>query len=163
MTATADAAKLGDELVPGEEIGVSGWVTIDQPLIDLFSRATLDADPMHVDPVWAKEKGPFGQTVSFGFLTMSLLTHLMHDAARSGWSVEPDVHGYYLNYGFDRMRLIAPVPVGSRVRGRFRTLSRILDEKQRHIVKFGVEIEIDGHDRLALAGEWLSVWVPPGG
>ncbi|HVK79240.1 MAG TPA: MaoC/PaaZ C-terminal domain-containing protein [Verrucomicrobiae bacterium] len=162
MAETAFAAKPGDELTPGEDIGVSKWVTIDQDLIDLFSRATLDTDPMHVDPNWAKDKGPFGHTVSFGFLTMSLLTHLMHDAAQSGFSTDPDVHGYYLNYGFNRMRLIAPVPVGSRVRGKFRTISRELDEKQRHIVKFGVEIEIEGHDRLALAGEWLSVWVPPG-
>ena len=156
-----EAAKPIDELVPGEDVGVSNWVTVDQDLIDLFSRATLDADPMHVDPVWAREKGPFGHTVAFGFLTMGLLTHLMHDAAKSTWSTDPETHGYYLNYGFDRMRLIAPVPVGSRIRGRFHTLSRVLDEKQRYIVKFRAEVEIEGHDRLALAAEWLSVWVPP--
>jgi acyl dehydratase len=61
------------------------------------------------------------------------------------------------------MRLIAPVPVGSRIRGRFHTISREQDEKQRHIVKIRVEVEIEGQDRLALAGEWLSVWVPPSG
>ncbi len=163
MTETAEAAKPIDELIPGEDLGTSNWLTVDQALIDQFSRATLDADPMHVDPVWAKETGPFGHTVSFGFLTMSLLTHLMHDATRTSSSTEPDVHGYYLNYGFDRMRLIAPVPVGSRIRGRFHTISREQDEKQRHIVKIRVEVEIEGQDRLALAGEWLSVWVPPSG
>src|ERR1700744_5275355 len=86
---------------PGQDVGTSAWVTIDQDLISSFGAATLDADPMHVDPEWAKEKGPFGHTIAFGFLTMSLLTHLLHDAASSGWSVDPASQGYYLNYGFD--------------------------------------------------------------
>jgi len=161
MAEGSNAAKPIDELLPGEAIGVSNWLTVDQRLIDLFSQATLDEDPMHVDPVWAVEKGPFGHTVSFGFLTMSLMSHLMHDAAQAGFSDDPENHGYYLNYGFDRLRLISPVPVNSRIRGRFRTISRTLDEKQRQVVKFGVEIEIEGTDRLALVAEWLTIWVPP--
>jgi acyl dehydratase len=163
MAEGSNAAKPIDELVPGEDIGVSNWLTVDQRLIDLFSKATLDEDPMHVDPVWAVEKGPFGHTVSFGFLTMSLLSHLLHDAAQAAFSDDPENHGYYLNYGFDRLRLISPVPVNSRIRGRFHTLSRTLDEKQRYVVKFRAEIEIEGHERLALAAEWLTVWVPPTG
>jgi acyl dehydratase len=116
---------------------------------------------MHVDPAWAATEGPFGHTVAFGFLTMSLLTSLLHDASRTTWSVHPGDEGYYLNYGFDRMRLVAPVPVNARVRGRFTTLDRIIDEKGRHQVTIGVEIEIEGQDRPALAGEWLTIWVPP--
>jgi acyl dehydratase len=154
-------AGAAEGFVAGKEIGVSSWLTIDQSLISKFGDATLDADPMHVDPQWAQTKGPFGHTVAFGFLTMSLLTNLLHDASRTTWSVEPGDEGYYLNYGFDRMRLIAPVPVGSRIRGHFKTLDRTVDEKGRHLVKIGVEIEIEGHDRPALVGEWLTIWVPP--
>jgi acyl dehydratase len=154
-------AKTAYDFVPGQDIGVSGWVTIDQALLDKFSEATLDPDPMHVDPTWAATKGPFGHTVSFGFLTMSLLTHLMHDAVQTGWAVEPGTQGYYLNYGFDRLRLITPVPVGSRIRGKFRTLSRLIDEKARHVVKVAAEVEIEGVAKPALAAEWLTIWVPP--
>lgn len=146
---------------PGEPVGDSAWLTIDQALISKFGEATLDADPMHVDPEWARTKGPYGHTIAFGFLTMSLLTHMMHDASSSGWAVDPDSQGYYLNYGFDRMRLISPVPVGARIRGHFKTLDRIIDDKGRHQVKFAVEIEIEGQDRPALVGEWLTIWVPP--
>jgi acyl dehydratase len=140
---------------------VSSWLTVDQALISKFAEATLDADPMHVDPVWAATKGPFGKTVAFGFLIMSLLTYLMHDATRTSWATEPDTEGYYLNYGFDRMRLVTPVPVDSRIRARFETLERAIDEKGRWVVKFGVEVEIEGQERPALVGEWLTIWVPP--
>jgi len=155
-------ASAAEGFVPGQDIGVSAWLTIDQDLISKFGEATLDADPMHVDPKWAQEKGPFGHTVAFGFLTMSLLTNLLHDASKTTWSIEPGHEGYYLNYGFDRMRLISPVPVGSRIRGHFKTIDRTVDEKDRHLVKIWVEIEIEGHDRPALIAEWLTIWVPPG-
>jgi acyl dehydratase len=159
--AEGSAPAAAEGFIPGQDIGVSAWLTINQDLISKFGEATLDADPMHVDPRWAKEKGPFGHTVAFGFLTMSLLTNLLHDASSTTWSVEPGEEGYYLNYGFDRMRLIAPVPVGSRIRGRFKTLDRRVDAKDRHLVKIGVEIEIEGQERPALVGEWLTIWVPP--
>jgi acyl dehydratase len=146
---------------PGGAPCVSSWLTVDQTLISRFAEATLDPDPMHVDPEWAATKGPYGKTLAFGFLTMSLLTYLMHDATRSSWSIEPDEEGYYLNYGFDRMRLVAPVPVDSRIRGRFVTLDSTIDDKGRNRIRFGVEIEIEGHDRPALVGEWLSIWIPP--
>jgi acyl dehydratase len=162
MAERSAPAAAAEGFVPGQDIGVSSWLTIDQALISKFGDATLDADPMHVDPTWAKDKGPFGHTVAFGFLTMSLLTNLLHDASQTTWSVEPSDEGYYLNYGFDRMRLIAPVPVGARIRGHFKTIDRSVDEKDRHLVKIWVEIEIEGHDRPALVAEWLTIWVPPG-
>lgn len=162
MAESSAPAGAAEGFVPGEDIGVSSWLTIDQVLISKFGEATLDADPMHVDPQWAASKGPFGHTVAFGFLTMSLLTNLLHDASHTTWAINPGAEGYYLNYGFDRMRLIAPVPVGARIRGHFKTLDRTVDEKDRHLVKIGVEIEIESQDRPALVGEWLTIWVPPG-
>ncbi|GIK49481.1 MAG: nodulation protein NodN [Alphaproteobacteria bacterium] len=150
------------ELKPGSEIGVSHWVEITQRMIDGFGEVTLDADPMHIDPEWARTKGPFGHTVAFGFLTMSLLTNLLHDAMRTDSAREPAEHGYYLNYGFDRLRLVAPVPVNARVRGRFVLLARERDEKNRFVSRVHVTIEVEGSDRPALIAEWLTMWVPPG-
>jgi acyl dehydratase len=145
---------------PGQELGTSEWLTVTQEMIDRFGQATLDEDPMHVDPKWAA-KGPFGHTIAFGFLTMSLLTCLVHKVLGTDSSRYDPALGYYLNYGFDRVRLVAPVPVNSRIRGTFKVLEVRPDAQGRSIVKYGVEVHVEGSDRIALAAEWLSCWVPP--
>lgn len=145
----------------GAEIGVSDWVTVTQDMIDRFGEATLDPDPMHIDPVWARENGPFGKTIAFGFLTVSLLTRLFHAASDTDSAREPAKEGYYLNYGFDRLRLVSRVPVGARVRGRFGVASRDKDAKGRWRMAMDCTIEIEGDERPALVARWLSVWVPP--
>jgi len=118
---------------------------------------------MHVNPEWAEKEGPLGEAVAFGFLTMSLLTRLMvHDIFGVDSSRHDVTDGYYLNYGFDRMRLIAPVPAGSRVRAHFNVAEVRPDDGGRTIVKFGVHMECDQAERPVLVGEWLSCWVPPG-
>jgi acyl dehydratase len=144
----------------GQDLGTSGWVTVTQEMIDAFGAATLDRDPMHVDPEWAAA-GPFCGTIAFGFLTMSLLTRLLHEALGTDSTRYDPTQGYYLNYGFDRVRLITPVPSGSRVRGSFRVVDVRADAENRTIVKFAVEVAVEGATRPALAAEWLSVWVPP--
>jgi acyl dehydratase len=105
--------------------------------------------------------GPFNGTIAFGFLTMSLLTHLLHDVLGTDPRRHDPAHGYYLNYGFDRLRLVSPVRVGSRIRGTFRVAEVKPDAKERSIVKFAATVEIEGSDRPALVAEWLTVWVPP--
>ena len=67
-----------NSLTPGAEVGVSPWLTVSQTMIDTFGHATLDPDPMHVDPDWAAANSPYRGTIAFGFLTISLLTHLLH-------------------------------------------------------------------------------------
>jgi acyl dehydratase len=129
-------------------------------MITRFGEATLDHDPMHVDPAWAAT-GPFGTTVSFGFLTLSLLTHMLHQTLGSDSSSYDPRRGYYLNYGIDRMRLVTPVPVGSRIRGKFVLEGIRPDDRQRSIARFDVEIEIEGQERPALVAQWLTIWVPP--
>lgn len=146
---------------PGTMLGESQWLTVTQAMIDHFGIATLDDDPMHADPEWAANKGPFGKTVAYGFMTMSLLTHMLHETLSEGPAREPERTGYFLNYGFDKMRLVAPVPVDSRIRGKFRLDGRTLDESGRARLSIGVEIEIEGEERPALAGTWLAIWVPP--
>ena len=100
----------------GQEIAVSDWITVDQERIDKFADATGDHQWIHVDVPRAKA-GPFGATVAHGFLTLSLLPELSAKAmtitnARMG-----------VNYGLNRVRFPAPVPSGSRLRGRFKLLA----------------------------------------
>jgi acyl dehydratase len=142
---------------------MSDWVVVTQELIDGFARYTLDPDPFHIDPTWAKTNSPYGDTIAFGFLTMSLLTHLMDSAqgeqARDT-AADPAIHGHYLNYGFNRLRLISPVKVNNRVRGHFTVKNVEADDKGRNIVTFDCKIEIESELRPALIAEWLAVWVP---
>jgi acyl dehydratase len=152
--------EIAQSLTAGEEIAPSPWLTISQSMIDQFGAATLDPDPMHIDPAWAQASGPFGGTIAFGFLTISLLTHLLHKALGTDPNHDAS-QGYYLNYGFDRLRLVSPVPVGSRVRGIFRVKQRIEDERGRQVTTFDVTVEIEHAARPALVAQWLAVWVPP--
>jgi acyl dehydratase len=100
----------------GQSLGASDWITIDQDRIQRFADATGDQQWIHVDPARAAQ-GPFGTTVAHGFLTLSLLP-LMFD---TGFSVADVTMG--VNYGLNKVRFPAPVPVGSRLRGHFKLLA----------------------------------------
>jgi acyl dehydratase len=134
----------------GQEIGVSAWTRIDQSMIDTFAKLTGDQHFIHVDPVRAAAL-PFKGTIAHGFLTLSLLSNM-------AYQVCPTIEGvrYPLNYGFDRLRFVAPVPVGSRVRGHF-VLKRAeaIGDNQRQIV-YDASIEIEGQPKPALVAEWLT-------
>src|SRR5215213_4338650 len=106
----------------GEEVGVSDWILVDQPRIDAFAEITEDRQFIHIDPD-AAAKTPFGGTIAHGFLTLSLLSRMAAEAMLRPENVKMGV-----NYGFERVRFMAPVRSGKRVRGRFR-LAR-LDEKR---------------------------------
>ena len=99
----------------GEEVGVSEWITVDQNRINLFADATGDHQWIHIDAGRAA-KGPFGTTIAHGFLTLSLLPEM----SASAFQVLDTRMG--VNYGLDRVRFPAPVPSGSRLRGRFKLL-----------------------------------------
>lgn len=139
---------------------VSDWVRITQEMIDEFGHCTLDPDPMHVDPEWSAT-GPFGTTIAFGFLTMSLLSRLLRSALESPHSRDLSVSGYFLNYGFERVRLVSPVKVNSRIRGRFKAIERKQDELGRLLSTFHCVIETEGEDRPAMVADWITLWVPP--
>lgn len=154
-------ARLADQV--GQPIGSSDWFLIDQARIDAFAKATEDPDPMHVDPAWCARESPFQSTIAFGFLTVSLLTHLSHKAL--GWlnSTGASDGGYALNYGFDRLRLVEPVPVNSRIRAHF--LLRAFDEVRpgEYRCCYDVTVEIEGRERPALVAQWLGMWVTEDG
>jgi acyl dehydratase len=97
----------------GDQFGPSDWLEITQDRIDRFADATDDQQWIHVDPERAAE-GPFGTTIAHGFLTLSLLVRFWYE-------VGSHFEGYTMgiNYGVNKVRFPAPVPVGSRVRGRF--------------------------------------------
>ncbi len=135
---------------------VSQWLLIDQARITAFGHDTLDPDPLHIDPDYAAKFSPYGKTIAFGFLTVSLLTYLYRQ------SLEGAVSGYALNYGFDRLRLPQVVTVGSRVRGVFRFLGAEDRGGGKTLLRNDVVVEIEGEAKPALAAEWLSMWVDDG-
>ena len=122
----------------GEEVGLSDWLAIDQARIDAFADATEDRQFIHVDPEMAA-RTPFGGTVAHGFLSLSLLSRMGAEAMRL-----PEGLKMAVNYGFDRVRFLAPVKSGSRVRGRFALDS--LEERApgQLLMRHKVTVEIEG-------------------
>ncbi|TXE00499.1 MaoC family dehydratase [Mitsuaria sp. TWR114] len=120
-----------EDLAPlvGQEIGVSDWIAVDQPRIQAFADATEDQQWIHTDPARAAA-GPFGTTIAHGFLTLSLLPRFYETAFR----VREVRMG--INYGLDRVRFPAPVPVDSRLRGRF-VLKRL------ELIEGGVQMMVE--------------------
>jgi acyl dehydratase len=135
----------------GEELGVSSWITVDQERIDAFASATGDRQFIHVDPVNAA-KTPFGGTIGHGFLSLSLLSRMGAEAM-----ILPEGMSFAVNYGFDRVRFLAPVKAGSRVRGRFRLDSVEERAPGQVLMRHTVTVEIDAEDKPALTAEWLNL------
>ena len=143
-------------MAPGEDMGASDWLVVTQEFINKFADATLDQDPMHVDPEWCRAHGPFKTTISFGFLSLSLITHFSHQARP--WPAG----SYALNYGLEKVRFVAPVPVGSRIRGVFRFLGADRRADGGWLTRTEVTVEIEGSEKPAVAAEWLGVVYPAG-
>ena len=135
----------------GEEIGVSGWLTIDQNRIDEFADATDDHQFIHVDPE-AAARTPLGGTIGHGFLSLSMLSRMAADAV-----LVPDNIKMALNYGLDRVRFIAPVKSGKRIRGRFRLDSVDEQAPGQLLLRHTVTVEIEGEEKPALTAEWLGL------
>ena len=131
----------------GREL-LSGWRELDQARIDLFAQATDDPQWIHVDAARAAA-GPFGTTIAHGFLTLSLVVPLFDEAL-------PPLEGYALtvNYGLNRVRFTAPVPVGSRIRGRFRVeaVDEIPGGEQ---LTVAATVELEGSEKPACVAEAL--------
>jgi acyl dehydratase len=135
----------------GTEVGVSGWLAIDQTRIDAFADATEDRQFIHVDPE-AAARTPFGGTVAHGFLSLSMLSRMAAEAM-----LIPDNVKMAVNYGLDRVRFIAPVRSGKRIRGRF-TLDSIEEKAPGQLLmRHSVTVEIEGVDKPALTAQWLGL------
>jgi acyl dehydratase len=135
----------------GKEVGVSRWFEVPQERIDRFADVTEDHQFIHVDPERAKGT-PFGGAVAHGFLTMSLLAPMAFDG-------QPTLAGTVMsvNYGFDRVRLMAPVRAGSRIRAHF-LLKEVVDRGPKEIMaRTEVTVEIEGGGKPALVADWLGL------
>jgi acyl dehydratase len=134
----------------GEEIGVSPWIEVRQQAIDTFAEVTGDRQFIHVDPD-AAARTPFGGTIAHGFFTLSLLSQMAEGAM-----LVPEQLKMLVNYGLERVRFIAPVRSGRRVRGRF-TLASV-EEKRPGQWQFlhQVTVEIEGEDKPALCADWIG-------
>jgi len=135
----------------GTEIGVSDWITIEQDRINQFADVTEDHQFIHVNPEAAKMT-PFGGTIAHGFLSLSLLSKF---AEQGSLSLEGVAMG--VNYGMDKMRFINPVPVGSKVRGRFVLKDAQEKNPGQFLITSTVTVEIDGIDKPALVADWLTM------
>ena len=133
----------------GQEAGISDWLTIDQPLIDAFAEVTGDRQWIHLEPGRARSESRYGRTVAHGFLTLSLLSRLSHEAVQIAGNF-----GTRINYGLNRLRFPAPVSEGSRIRARF-TVGSVEDVGGGHQVVWLVTVDVEGSQKPALAGEWI--------
>src|SRR3982751_4491247 len=135
----------------GEDVGVSGWLTLDQARIDAFAEATEDLQFIHVDQDAAAQT-PFGGTIAHGFLTLSLLSRMAAEAM-----LVPEGIKMAVNYGLDRVRFLAPVKSGRQVRGRF-TLDSVEEKAPgQWLLRHTVTVEIEGEDKPALTAQWLGL------
>ena len=141
-----------DELkaAAGMEVGVSDWIEITQERIDQFARATGDKQWIHVDVARAGRELPGGTTIAHGLLTLSFAPVFV----RSVMGLEGVTNT--LNYGADRIRYLAPVPVGSRLRGRI-TIAAVEDAPRNALrVTYGVTVEIENRERPARVAELMA-------
>ena len=137
-----------DELrtLTGQEVGASDWLTVTQEMINRFADVTDDHQWIHVDVERAKRESQFGTTIAHGFLTVSLLPSLSQQAV--------NVRGDFkmrVNYGFNRLRFVSPVPSGARIRARF-TAQKVTDNE----VTWLVTVDVEGSEKPAIVAEWLG-------
>ncbi|WP_180901570.1 MaoC family dehydratase [Martelella soudanensis] len=132
-----------------EEIGLSDWHTMDQQRISDFADTTEDHQFIHIDPARA-DATPLGGTIAHGFLTMSMLSVMLNEAVG-----EIGGSSMSLNYGFNSIRFLSPVPAGARIRGRFWVASCKQRTSDQWKLTLQVSVEIENHEKPALVAEWM--------
>jgi acyl dehydratase len=134
----------------GQEFGLSDWFPLTQERINAFAEVTEDRQWIHCEPDRARAESPYGTTVAHGFLTLSLLGHLLSQAVR--------VNGPFsrrINYGLNRVRFPAAVPAGARIRARF-TLRAAEEIPGGLQIVWGVTVECEGQHKPVMVAESLS-------
>jgi acyl dehydratase len=136
---------VGNKTDPGR------WFVMDQNRIDAFADCTEDQQFIHVDQEAAKQT-PFGTTIAHGFLTLSMLAKMAEDVL-----VAPEGLAMGMNYGFDKVRFLAPVKSGKRVRCHSEIAKIDQKDDKRFLVTQAITVEIEGEDKPALVAEWLNM------
>ena len=139
----------------GKELGVSEWVRIDQGRINAFAECTGDHQWIHVDVERTKRESPFGGPIAHGYLTLSMVASLAMEVG-----ILPKDAAAGLNYGLDKVRFLAPVTVGSRVRLRVVLTGTEPREAGQVIMKTQNTLEVEGSDKPALIAETLALIIP---
>ena len=134
----------------GTEVGVSRWFPVTQGDINTFADITHDPQFIHIDPERAAAESPFGGTIAHGFFSLSLLSAMALDTVPKADDVRMGV-----NYGLNRLRFVSPVPIGSKVRGRFTLANLDLSKPAERTITFNVTVEIDNEEKPALVAEWI--------
>jgi acyl dehydratase len=137
------------------EEAVSDWVLIEQGRIDAFADAIDDHQYIHVDPEKAARLSPYKTTIAHGFLTLSLLTKLIDSIPAVDPAVQTGVTAG-INYGFDKVRFVAPVPVDSRIRARRQLLQVDLKDPNTIQIKQQVTVEVENQSKPCLVAQWLT-------
>jgi acyl dehydratase len=138
----------------GRELGASHWLTVDQDRIDAFAACTGDRQWIHIDVDRARRESPFGGTIAHGYLTLSLVAAMVMELG----VIPPDA-ATGLNYGLDKVRFIAPVRAGKRVRLRASLLAAESQSGGRTLLKLACTLEIDGEAKPALVAETLCMLI----
>jgi len=133
----------------GESVGESDWLSVTQPMIDEFARLTNDHQWIHVDPERARRESPLGTTIAHGFLTLSLLSSMIAQCVRF-----ENVRASY-NYGFDRVRFVAPVPVEAQIRGAF-AIQDVREIAGGADITWRVEVQVRDAPKPALSALWIT-------
>lgn len=134
----------------GQEVAVSPSLTISQDMINRFADLTGDHQWIHVDVERAKRESPFGAPIAHGFLTLSMVTYMVHQAVSITIPCKLTV-----NYGFNKIRFTSPVSAGSRVKSRLKLLS-VKEFEGGVELAWGVQVEVEGKEKPALVAEWLG-------
>jgi acyl dehydratase len=142
----------------GEPLGTSGWREVTQEAVNEFAHCTGDDQWIHIDVERSKKESPFGGPVAHGYLTLSLLSILAMEIG-----VVPKGTAAALNYGLDKVRFLAPVPVGAKVRLQSKLVGFDRKDNGQYLMKTENTIEIDGTDKPALIAESLAMLVPAPG
>lgn len=138
------------ELV-GAELGESDWVLIDQQRINRFAEDTLDNQYIHVDPERAN-KTPLGTTIAHGMLVLSLVPHFIEQCG-----INIDGSQMVMNYGFNSVRFLCPVPVDSQIRGNLMLTAAHEKNPRQYLVQYGISVEIKGVEKPALFADVLTL------
>ena len=138
----------------GRELGVSDWVVVDQDRIDAFAECTGDRQWIHIDVERAKRESPFGGPIAHGYLTLSLVAATVMEIG----IIPPDA-ATGVNYGVDKVRFIAPVKAGARVRNRATLVAAEAQNGGRTLLKLQCMLEIDGESKPALIAEILCMLI----
>ncbi|MGH6954048.1 MAG: MaoC family dehydratase [Alphaproteobacteria bacterium] len=137
----------------GKELAVSDWLRIDQPMVTTFANTTLDPDWMHVDVARSRRESPYGGTIVQGFLMLSLVIHFGHVLG-----TQPKDTAYGLNYGLDKVRFLAPVLVGARVRNHVVLADFRERSPGRYLQRTTNTLEVEGSDKPGMVADWLVLW-----